>query len=66
MNLREAFIWFILCDIILVRKSVLIEWRWDCHQLTDLIFSLVINLVNISWSLSKSGIFIANKEEGVS
>ena len=73
MNLRGAFICFILCDTILSSKVfsrfenlVLIEQRWDCYQLTGLISSFFRSLVKISRSLSYFGIFIANKEEGVS
>ena len=50
----------------LVWKSVLTEWRWDCYQLTGLISSFSRSLVKIIRSLSYFGIFIENKEEGVS
>ena len=50
----------------LVRMCVSIEWRWDCYQLTDQNSSFLRSLVKISRSLSYFGIFIANKEEGVS
>ena len=73
MNLRGAFICFILCDTILsskvfsrFEKLVLIEQCWDCYQLTGLISSFFRSLVKIGRPLSNFGIFIANKEEGVS
>ena len=66
VNLRGAFICFIFATPILVRKSVLIEWCWDCYQLKGLISSFFRSLVKISRSLSQFGIFTANKEEGVS
>ena len=72
MNLRGAFICFILCDTILSPKVfsrfknlVLIEQCWDCYQLTGLISSFFRSLAKISQPLSHFGIFIANKEEGV-
>ena len=66
INLRAAFICFILCDTILVRTSVLIEWHWVCYQLAGLLSSFFRRLVKISRPPGHFGIFIANKEEGVS
>ena len=73
VNLRAAFICFILSDTNLSLKVfssfenvVLIGWRCDCYQLTGLISSFFISLVKIGWTLSHFGIFIANKEEGLS
>ena len=61
MNLRGAFICFILCDTILSSKVfsrfenlVLIEQRWDCYQLTGLISSFFRSLVKISRPASQS------------
>ena len=65
VNLRGAFICFTLCNTVLSSK-VCFESRWDCYQLTGLISSFFRSLVKISRSLSYFGIFIANKEEGVS
>ena len=50
----------------LVPKSVLIEWCWDCYRLTGLISSFFRILMKISQFFSHFGIFIANKEEGIS
>ena len=50
---------------ILVRKSVLIIWPWDCYQLTGLISNFFRNFIKISQFLSHFGVFITNKEEGV-
>ena len=65
VNLRGAFICFILCDTILSSKvfsrfqnTVLIEQRWDRYQLTGLISSFFRSLVKISRPLSHFGIFI--------
>ena len=73
VNLRAAFICFILSDTNLSLKVfssfenvVLIGWRCDCYQLTGLISSFFISLAKISRTLSHFGIFIANKEEGLS
>ena len=65
MNLRGAFICFILCDTIL-RSKVFSRFDWDCYQLTGLISSFFRSLVKTSRPLSHFGIFIANKEEGIS
>ena len=73
VNLRGAFICFILCHTILSSKVfsrfkniILVEKRWDCYQLTGLFSSFFKSLVKISRPLSHFGIFIANKEEGFS
>ena len=66
MNLRGAFIYLIFATPILVRKSVLIELRWRYYQLKGRISSFFRSLVKISRSHSYFGIFIENKEEGVS
>ena len=73
VNLRGVFICFLLCDTILSSKVfsrfenlVLIEYLWDCYQLTGLISSFFRSLVKTSRPLSDFGILIANKEEGVS
>ena len=50
---------------ILVRKSVLIIWPWDCYQLTGLISNFFRNFIKISQFLNHFGVFITNKEEGV-
>ena len=50
---------------ILVQKSVLIIWPWDCYQLTGLISNFFRNFIKISQFLSHFGVFITNKEEGV-
>ena len=50
---------------ILVRKSVLIIWPWDCYQLTGLISNFFRNFIKIIQFLSHFGVFITNKEEGV-
>ena len=50
----------------LVRRSVLIEWHWVCYQLAGLLSSFFRRLAKISRPPSHFGIFIANKEEGVS
>ena len=47
---------------ILVRKSVLIIWPWDCYQLTGLISNFFRNFIKISQFLSHFGVFITNKE----
>ena len=49
----------------LVRKFILIKWRWDCYQLTCLIPNFFRSLM-INHSLSQFGTFIASKEEDVS
>ena len=61
MNLRGAFICFILCDTILSSKVfsrfenlVLIEQHWDCYQLTGLISNFYRSLVKISRTASQS------------
>ena len=75
---RKFCIWLAICLLqatelsqthatpFLVRKSVLIEWCWDCYQLTGLTSSFFRSLVKISWSLRYFRIFIANKEKGIS
>ena len=50
---------------VLVRKSVLIIWPWDCYQLTGLISNFFRNFIEISQFLSDYGVFITNKEEDV-
>ena len=50
---------------ILVQKSVLIIWPWDCYQLTGLVSNFFRNFIKISQFLSHFGVFITNKEEGV-
>ena len=50
---------------ILVWKSVLIIWPWDCHHFTGLISNFFRNFIKINQSLSHFGLFITNKEEGV-
>ena len=50
---------------ILVRKSVLIIWPWDCYQLTGLISNFFRNFIKISQFLNHFGVFITNKEEGI-
>ena len=50
---------------ILVWKSVLIIWPWDCFQLTDLISDFFRNFIKISQLLSHFGVFITNEEEGI-
>ena len=73
VNLRGAFICFILCDTILNWKVflrfeniILIEQPWDCYQLTSLISSFFRSLVNTGRPLSHFWILIANKGEGAS
>ena len=73
VNLRGAFICFILCHTILSSKVfsrfkniILVEKCWDCYQLTGLFSSFFKSLVKISQPLSHFGIFIANKKEGIS
>ena len=73
VNLKGAFICFILCDTILSSKVfsrfeniALIEQRWDCYQLKDLFSSSFRSFVKISWPLPHFGIVIANRERGVS
>ena len=50
----------------LVQKFVLIEWRPDCYQLADLISSFFRSFVKSKRFVGHFGIFIENKEEGVS
>ena len=50
---------------ILVQKSVVIIWPWDCYQLTGLISNFFRNFIKISQFLSHFGVFITSKEEGV-
>ena len=62
MNVRGAFICFILCDTILSSKVCLIEWCWYCYQLTGLISCFFRSLVKIIRSLTYFWIFNANKK----
>ena len=55
VNLGEAFICHILCDVILI----------NCYQLPGRISGCLRSLWKISWCPSHFGIFIANKEEDV-
>ena len=73
VNLRGAFICFILCHTILSSKVfsrfkniILVEQRWDCYQLTGLFSSFFKSLMKISRPLNHFVIFITNKEEGIS
>ena len=50
---------------ILVEKSVLIIWPWDCYHLTDMVSNFFRNFIQISQFLSHFGIFITNMEEGI-
>ena len=65
MNLRGAYICFILCNVNL--SSVLIILPWDCYQLTGFVSNFFRNFIKISQFLSHFhfGVFITNKVEGV-
>ena len=50
---------------ILVWKSVLIIWSWDCYHLTSLISHFFRNFIKTSQFLSHFGAFITNKGESI-
>ena len=66
VNLRGAFIRFILCDVNLSSEVCFdsVIWFWECYQLTDLISNFFRSFIKISQFVSRFGVFITNKKEG--